>query len=238
VRSALSQTLTDLEVCICNDGSTDGTARVLQEQFGDEPRVRWVDQENRGIGAASNRALSICRGEYVLQLDSDDELLPNAAEVLAKELDADPALALVYGGSEIVDPSQTLYVRREVLPPPYDRFRALHGNVASHPRMFRMRDFSRTGGFDETLENAVDFDIYLKIAEQGGVKAVPELLYRYYIHGENTSVARRKQQFANHVLVAQRALARRGLDWEVTTPDATNPRKLVLRRRRRGWLSR
>lgn len=239
VRSALAQTLQDLEVCVCDDGSTDDTARVLEQAFGADPRVRWMSQRNGGIGAASNAAVRMCRGEYILQLDADDELLPSAAEELAAELDGDTELSLVYGGFEICDPSKTLYERREILPRPYDSFAHLHGNVATHPRMFRARDFYRTSGFDETLENAVDFDIYLKLAEVGRVKPVPKVLYRYYIHGKNTSVARQEQQFFNHVRVARNALSRRGLDWEVTTPDPNNPRRIHFRRPRRGvrrWL--
>lgn len=234
VKSALAQTLRDLEVCVCDDGSTDDTLRVLEQAFPADPRVRWVSQENGGIGAASNAAVEMCRGEYILQLDADDELLPSAAEELAAELDADPELSLVYGGFEICDPSKTLYERRQVLPQPYDPFAHLHGNVATHPRMFRARDFYRTSGFDETLENAVDFDIYLKLAEVGRVRPVPKVLYRYYIHGKNTSVARREQQFQNHVRVAKNALIRRGLDWEVTAPDPSNPRRILFRRPRRG----
>lgn len=85
VDSALNQTITDLEVCICNDGSTDNTLKILEEHYGDHPRVRFITQENKGIGAASNAAVKLCRGFYIGQLDSDDYLEPDAVEVCLNE---------------------------------------------------------------------------------------------------------------------------------------------------------
>ncbi|WP_214000005.1 glycosyltransferase [Arsukibacterium sp.] len=62
VNSALNQTVTDLEVCICDDGSTDGTLALLQELYTNHPRVRFMTQTNGGIGKASNSAVRMCRG--------------------------------------------------------------------------------------------------------------------------------------------------------------------------------
>jgi glycosyltransferase involved in cell wall biosynthesis len=61
-----------LEVVVVNDGSTDGTGRVLDARFGSEPRVRIVHQENRGFAGAMNRALGEARGELIALLDGDD----------------------------------------------------------------------------------------------------------------------------------------------------------------------
>ncbi len=228
IESALGQTLKDLEVCVCNDGSTDGTARILREQYASHPAVRVIEQPNSGIGAASNRAVRMCRGEFILQLDSDDELLPEAAQVLSDALQEDPQLALVYAGYRIEDPAQLLYERSQIVPAPYDHRAHLVGNVVTHPRMFRARDFHRSDGFDETLKNAVDFDIYLKLAEQGRVRAIDRVLYRYFIHGENTSYAQRAAQTQNHRAVIERALARRGLAWRVRQPDPAQARVVEL----------
>ncbi len=228
IESALCQTLEDLEVCVCNDGSTDRTQEVLETHYGSHPRVRFVTQENQGIAAASRAAVDLCRGEYILQLDSDDELLPYAAETLAAVLDSDVSIALAYGGFEIHDPGGLLYEKKESVPQAFDSFDLLLGCVTSAPRMFRARDYYRTEGFDRSLLNAVDYDIYLKLAEQGRVQAVPEVLYRYYVHGQNTSFRERATQFKNHRKVVENALKRRGLDWEITVPDPSRPRGLRL----------
>ncbi|HHW1439829.1 TPA: glycosyltransferase [Escherichia coli] len=103
VESALNQTITDLEVCICDDGSTDDTLRILQEHYANHPRVRFISQKNKGIGSASNTAVRLCRGFYIGQLDSDDFLEPDAVELCLDEFRKDLSLACVYTTNRNID---------------------------------------------------------------------------------------------------------------------------------------
>lgn len=81
VNSALRQTHSDWELIIVDDGSTDATREVLQ-QFAD-PRIRIVTHaENCGVCAAKNTGLDHVRGEWFTTLDSDDEIMPDALEVM------------------------------------------------------------------------------------------------------------------------------------------------------------
>ncbi len=70
INSVLSQTLTDLEVIVVDDGSSDDTGKVLQEVYGD--RIHYSFQSNQGISGALNTGLEKARGEWVAFLDSDD----------------------------------------------------------------------------------------------------------------------------------------------------------------------
>lgn len=78
ITSALSQTYTDLEILVVDDGSSDGTARVIQS-FRDG-RIRYLFQPNQGQGAARNRAIRMSTGKYVTFLDADDCYLPRKVE--------------------------------------------------------------------------------------------------------------------------------------------------------------
>src|SRR5690606_19083527 len=71
VDSVLNQDFQDLEVCISDDGSTDNTLELLERRYSNEARVRWIVNQNGGIGFASNRAILASRGMYIAQLDSD-----------------------------------------------------------------------------------------------------------------------------------------------------------------------
>jgi glycosyltransferase involved in cell wall biosynthesis len=90
VRSCLAQTLDDFEVVVVDDGSSDGTAQMLAAL--EEPRLRVIRHErNRGYVPARATAVAHARGEWVVMVDSDDELLPHALARLREVIDQLPA---------------------------------------------------------------------------------------------------------------------------------------------------
>ena len=90
--SVLNQTCADLEAICVNDGSTDGSADILNEYAARESRVKVITQPNGGLSAARNAGIKAAEGEYVLFLDSDDWLEVNALEVLSSNLSGEDML--------------------------------------------------------------------------------------------------------------------------------------------------
>lgn len=83
--SVRKQTWLDWELVCCNDGSKDASLSILQELAAQEPRLRVLSWENRGSGAVRNRLLSQAQGEYIVFLDADDLLRPDAlAQLVAR----------------------------------------------------------------------------------------------------------------------------------------------------------
>lgn len=224
VQSALDQSITDLEVCVVDDGSTDRTAEVLAEVFGDNPRVRWKSQSNGGIGAASNAAVRMCRGAYIGQLDADDRLKPNAVRVLLRALRHDTRYGLAYSRFEHINASGER-VRAGRHHPQFTREAMLHSMIVHPFRLFRARDWWRTAGFDESIRNAVDYDMYLKLSEVTEPIHVDRVLYEYRLTGASTSKRHRAEQVRNHRRVIEAALERQGLSehWRLADPDAGKP---------------
>ena len=72
--SALSQTYSNIEVVVVNDGSIDNTENVLISKFGNDSRVRVITQINQGVSVARNTGIEQSSGEYIVFLDSDDYL--------------------------------------------------------------------------------------------------------------------------------------------------------------------
>ncbi|HCQ0319314.1 glycosyltransferase, partial [Escherichia coli] len=207
VESALNQTITDLEVCICDDGSTDDTLRILQEHYANHPRVRFISQKNKGIGSASNTAVRLCRGFYIGQLDSDDFLEPDAVELCLDEFRKDLSLACVYTTNRNIDREGNL-ISNGYNWPIYSREKLTSAMICHHFRMFTARAWNLTEGFNESISNAVDYDMYLKLSEVGPFKHINKICYNRVLHGENTSIKKLDIQKENHFKVVNESLSR------------------------------
>jgi chondroitin synthase len=231
IESTLNQTVTDLEVCVCDDGSTDATFRVLKSHYSDHPRVHFMTQENGGIGKASNSAVRMCRGYYIGQLDSDDYLEPDAVELCLKEFMADRSLACVYTTNRNVNPDGSL-IKKGYNWPVYSREKLTTAMICHHFRMFTARAWSLTEGFDEKITNAVDYDMYLKLSEVGPFKHINKICYNRVLHGENTSIKKLGLQKANHFKVVNASLARQSkMDFKyLAASDDESCRKYQLKK--------
>lgn len=231
VDSVLSQDFLDLEVCMVNDGSTDNTLEILERNFGSDRRVRWLDLPNGGIGHASNEAISMSRGIYVGQLDSDDRLKPGAVKRMADYLDEHSNVACCYGSCERVD-AEGRYLQDEYSWKTFSRQKMMITSIAHHFRMFRRANWERTSKFRTDIRNAVDYDIFLKLAETGSFHHIDEVLYQRRWHGQNTSSVNESFQTANTYRVQREALRRQGLNkyWDVHVADAHLPRRVGYKR--------
>jgi len=233
VDSALAQTYTDLEVCIVNDGSTDNTLKVLEQNYQNNPRVRWISQKNSGVANTFNAAVGLCRGMYLAHLDADDILLRlDAVEIMVKYLDT-YNVGCLYSSCHMIDVNNMTTGKWDSFPV-FCREKFINSMIVSHFRLFRKRDWERLdGGFDETLENAEDFDLFLRLSEICPFHHIQEVFYGYRLHGENASIVFQEKQTEHHNLIIQQALKRNGMDkeWEAYVPDPKKPRTTLFRKK-------
>ena len=103
VRSVLSQTTSDLEVICIDDGSVDGSSRILDTLALEDRRVRVIHQENRGLGMARNAGIAAARGEYVHFLDADDTVIPESYEELCAFADRNRLDALFFSRETVFE---------------------------------------------------------------------------------------------------------------------------------------
>ena len=93
LESALAQTHRPIEVIVVDDGSPDNAAEVVARY----PHVRYVRQENRGLGGARNTGFRVSKGEYILFLDADDRFTPDAAAAHLRCFTKHPEAGFVVG---------------------------------------------------------------------------------------------------------------------------------------------
>lgn len=86
VESLRNQTLQDIEILLVDDGSTDSSAQVCEKHVAADHRVKYIHKKNGGVSSARNAGLEGASGEYVMFVDSDDRLMPEACELLLKNI--------------------------------------------------------------------------------------------------------------------------------------------------------
>ncbi len=190
IESVRGQVYSNWELCIADDVSTDpSVARVLAEYEQTDQRVRVVHRhENGHISAASNSALQIARGEWVVPMDHDDELRPHAlAEVVLALADHRDA-GLVYSDEDKID----VEGRRQSpnFKPDFDPTLLLGQNYLGHLVCYRRDLVTRVGGYREGFEGSQDWDLSLRIAElldRDQVVHIPRVLYHWRSHTASTA---------------------------------------------------
>lgn len=189
LESLRAQTRPPEQVIVVDDGSPDDVDGAI-DGF---PEVHLVRQENRGLGAARNRGLALASEPYVVFLDADDRLMPEALEVQARVLDEHPEAAFVWGFNVQVDTD------RRPLPPGPTTFdgtpsygRLLEGNFVGAPLgvLFRRSILDEAGGFDEDLRACEDVEVYLRLARTHPIVCSHALVGEYRVHDTNMSADR------------------------------------------------
>ncbi|MEH2056200.1 MAG: glycosyltransferase family 2 protein [Nostoc sp.] len=195
IESVLEQTLTDIEVIIVDDGSSDKTVEVAKS-FTDQRLKVIVNQQNLGVSAARNRALKAAQGEWIAVLDSDDWYAPERLEklvLLAEEKNADmiaddlhliqdgatsPWSTLIQESGENIDKTFQIDIIHFVETDVY-------GQVGLHLGLSKpifKREFLVKHGieYDETVRTGEDFWLDLKCLINGArFFLVPEPYYFY-----------------------------------------------------------
>jgi Glycosyltransferases involved in cell wall biogenesis len=91
LQSILTQTLTDIEIILLNDGSTDASLKICEEYAAKDKRISVYSHENRGLGSTRNRGITLAKGDYLAFVDSDDHISPDGLERLLQKAEVSGA---------------------------------------------------------------------------------------------------------------------------------------------------
>lgn len=206
--SVLTQSLSELELIVIDDGSTDASGAIMADYASADPRVVVVQQDGNGIGAALNHGFAVARAPYVARLDADDVALPHRLEHQRRFLIENESAALVAGGSKLIDErGRTLF---EAIPPADDaELRKALADVtpfAHSSVMLRKTAFNRVGGYRSMLASAEDLDLWLRLADYYQLVALAEIVVLYRMHPRQATV--RELELQALCCVAARTAAR------------------------------
>jgi O-antigen biosynthesis protein len=190
IASVRAQSYGRWELCIADDASTDPEVVALLEACArEEARIRWVRRPVNGhISEASNSALALAQGDWVVLMDHDDLLAPDALLRVAHEIRSRPDVRMIYSDEDKIDASGRRY--NPYFKPDWnlDLFRSQ--NIFSHLGAYQRALVDEVGGFRKGFEGAQDYDLALRCIERvkpRQIRHLPHVLYHWRAHAESTA---------------------------------------------------
>lgn len=212
IDSVLSQSYSNWELIVVNDGSTDGTADILGRYS--DPRIRILHQPNGGIGSARNLALKSVRGELLCTFDSDDVLPPESLSTRVAVFIREPDVDIVDGIVKVFDRTMTKVLR--TYRPAFEgealaELLSLSGKCFFGPSWLLRWHPSSPLWFRTDVTHAEDLIFYMEYSKGKRYKAVDAEVLHYRVTGHsamsNLDGLERSYRFISQLLTQRPDLA-------------------------------
>ncbi len=209
-QSILTQTLTDLELVIVDDGSTDATPQVAAELQAADARVRYLPLTHMGISGSLNEGLRAARAQFVAFQDADDWSEPARLQRELEVLEQRPEVVAVGCRMREVDGSGTeLAPRTSFAAGDVNETLMRFNPIPNSCAMVRRRTVLDAGGFDPRYLYAMDYDLWLRLAERGTIVTLDEPLAVRVMGGANVAARKERAQTLEAIQIRLMALRRR-----------------------------
>jgi len=210
IDSILNQTFTDFEFLIVNDGSTDRTAEILRSY--DDARIKIINnEENIGLTKSLNKGLGMARGEYIARMDADDVAIPERLEKEFEFMESHLDYAAVGTLIKILDKNSKVIgsVDKPTEDDQIREFLKKDNCIAHGSAMIRNVCLQDVGLYDESMEKAQDYDLWLRLSEKYKLFNIPEYLCMWRSHEDSISAKHSNEQMHFVEMAKARANGRR-----------------------------
>ncbi len=211
VKSVLTQTYSNLEIIVVDDGSTEETAKAL-EVFGS--KIRYFYQANQGVSAARNFGIEQTTGEYVAFLDDDDLWLAQKLERQMTVLEDNPTLGFVCSEAYTIDTNGNrngYWYKGKSKKETFDAL--LEENFVLLLTVVARRNLLLSvNGFDKQLSTSADYDLWLRLAQRTSFLYIAEPLAKYRLHSVCMS-SNFSTRFKDHLVILNKKEVTGHLSW-------------------------
>lgn len=214
ISSISQQTETDFEFLIIDDGSTDGTSRILDQFAKSDSRLKILNQNCQGLTKSLNRALKESRGQFIARMDADDIAYPNRFEEQVRFLSENLQTVAVGSSLQLIDADgdplwiQQASVSKEEIE---TKLATGHGAIAHPSAIIRGEAIRKLNGYDESFRYAQDLDLWLRLSNEGDLANLQQPLLKYRLHMTSITTGKRVDQLQN----AKRAVEKAGKSTKV-----------------------
>lgn len=220
ILSVRTQTSPFWEFILVDDSSTKPeTHEVLCSKLCSDPRMQVIFSSNdtgNGISATTNRGIDAANGDFIVFLDHDDRLAPEALKHLIECLEAQPELDIIYSDRDMISPGDKRFMH--LMKPQWSPDNLYGGNYIFHLMCYRTSLVKKVGKLRPEFDGSQDYDLILRCMEHDPkIKHLPKVLYHWRQH--ETSVAMdddaKNYAFDAGIEALRAALKRRGVKAEV-----------------------
>jgi len=218
--SVLGQAGPSFEFVAVDDGSTDDSGAILDEYARRDKRLQVVHKSNAGLTNALVDGCALATAPWIVRQDADDVSLPGRLVTLKALAEANPDAVLLASSARYIGPQgEKLYDAVCTSDPSIARGQVLNGGIgppAHGAVMFSRRSYEAVGGYRPCFYYGQDSDLWMRLAEIGGVAYTPEVLYCYRLSPGAITGSQRAFQKSYGRLGQQCRAARRA--WEPEAP--------------------
>jgi glycosyltransferase involved in cell wall biosynthesis len=174
ISSVLAQDYPRIEYIVADGGSTDGTLEILRRY---QDRLTWFSEPDRGQSDAINKGFRRAHGKILAWLNSDDTYLPGAVTAAVNHLTRHPDCAMVYGEGYLIDEADRVKGRFPATEP-FDLWTLVYVTdfILQQTTFFRRDTLEAVGYLDETLNWAMDWDLFIQIGKRFRIDYLPQYL--------------------------------------------------------------
>lgn len=215
IESVLTQSFTDFELLLLNDGSSDGSLEILERYSAKDTRCRVHSWPNRGLIATLNEGIRLAKAEIIFRMDADDICHPARFEKQMAYLDQHPECVALGSRVMLIDPDGQP-IMTFVDATTHDTIDQAHftgrGGAIPHPSAaMRKSVLTKLGGYREAFPHAEDIDLFLRLAEVGQLANLPEVLLDYRQHLSSIGYKHRDVQMTSTRRAVAEAARRRSI---------------------------
>lgn len=187
ISSVFAQTYTNWEIIIVDDGSTDNSAKIFEKYINNDHFKVSFNERNEGVGYTKRKCVELSNGELCGFLDPDDELLPQALEMMVKVFHEINDISLVFSRMYICNTNMNIISKSRALNLPVEKsyFTNLDYNP-EHFVAFSKNKYNLTEGISEKYKACVDLDMYFKLEEVGVLYILNKFTYKYRTNVEGS----------------------------------------------------